>query len=107
LTELDTLLAGARQARADLQQAGVGVRAGFETFDERISAGKTAIGRLQARTASTRHAQGGEIERLAVRGLEDRKQRLDSYLVQARFALAQTYDSALNTRPATDAGTAQ
>jgi uncharacterized small protein (DUF1192 family) len=104
LTELDSLLAGARQSREDLQQTGLGVTAGFGAFDERIAAHKQEIDRLQARTARTRLAQGSEIERLAVSELENRKKHLESYLVQARFALAQTYDSALNTHPATDTG---
>jgi hypothetical protein len=105
MAELDTLLAAARQSREDLQQTGVGVTAGFGAFDERIAAHKIEIDRLLARTARTRLAQGGEIERLAVSELENQKKRLDSYLVQARFALAQTYDSALNTRPAAETGT--
>jgi hypothetical protein len=104
LAELDTLLAGARQSREDLQQTGVGVTAGFGAFDERIAAHRIEIDRLQRRTARTRLAQGDEIERLAISGLENQKKRLDSYLIQARFALAQTYDSALNTRPAAEAG---
>ncbi|MGB7934413.1 MAG: tetratricopeptide repeat protein [Gammaproteobacteria bacterium] len=107
LAELDTLLAKARQSREDLQQTGVGVTAGFGAFDERIAAHKIQIDRLQARTARTRLAQGGEIERLAISELENQKKRLDSYLIQARFALAQTYDSALNTRPAAETGTGQ
>ena len=104
LAELDTLLAGARQSREDLQQTGVGVTAGFGAFDERITAHKLEIDRLQRRAARTRLAQGDEIERLAISGLENQKKRLDSYLIQARFALAQTYDSALNTRPAAETG---
>ena len=107
VAELDTLLAEARQSRDNLQQTGVGVSAGFGEFDKRIAAHKIEIGRLQARTARTRLAQGKAIEKLAVKELENRKKRLDSYLVQARFALAQTYDSALNTRPATDVGAGQ
>jgi hypothetical protein len=53
---------------------------------------------LQARTQQTRLAQGIHIEELAVKELEQQKKRLDTYLIQARFSLAQTYDSALNTR---------
>jgi hypothetical protein len=107
LAELDTLLAKARVSREDLQQTGVGVTAGFGAFDERIAAHKIQIDRLQARTARTRLAQGVEIERLAINELENQKKRLDSYLVQARFALAQTYDSALNSRPAAENGSGQ
>jgi hypothetical protein len=105
LAELETLLAGTRQSREDLQQTGAGVTAGFGSFDGRIAAHKIDIDRLQVRTARTRLAQGSEIERVAISELENQKKRLDSYLIQARFALAQTYDSALNTRPAAEPGT--
>jgi hypothetical protein len=47
-------------------------------------------------------AQGNQIERLAVGELEQQKERIETYLIQARFALAQTYDSALH--PAVAAG---
>jgi hypothetical protein len=97
LAELDTLLAGARQSRTDLQQTGVGMDANLKGFDARIASSRAAIARLQSRTARTRGTQGGELERLAIDGLEQRMERLDAYLVQARFALAQTYDSALSS----------
>jgi hypothetical protein len=99
LAELDTLLAAARESRAGLQETGLGVDANLEGFDARIAAGRTAIARLQSRTTRAREAQGAEIERLAVAGLQRRQERVDAYLVQARFALAQTYDSALKTHP--------
>ncbi|MGB5339126.1 MAG: hypothetical protein WBO06_08535 [Gammaproteobacteria bacterium] len=100
LAELKRLLAGSQQARAQLQQAEQDAPSGFSGFDRRIQSGATAITRLQARTAKASLAQGDYIERLAVAELERQQQRLDTYLAQARFAMAQTYDSALN--PATD-----
>ena len=41
-------------------------------------------------------AQGALLEQLAVNELEGQKKRIDTYIVQARYALAQTYDSLLN-----------
>jgi hypothetical protein len=42
-------------------------------------------------------AQGRHIETIAVAELEQQKQRLEKYLVQARYAMAQTRDTALNS----------
>jgi hypothetical protein len=107
LTELGGLLARARQSRAALQQSGSSARDDFEGLEMRIRGRKTQIGQLQARAAKTRQAQATRIERLAVDELERQKKRLDACLVQARLALAQTYDSALNTRPDAASGVAQ
>jgi tetratricopeptide (TPR) repeat protein len=107
LTELGKLLATAQQSRIALQQSGMSARDDFEGFEARIRRRKRQIAQLQARAAKTRVAQANYIERLAVNELERRKKRLDAYLVQARFALAQTYDSALNTRSDAANGVAQ
>ena len=104
LVELDKLLVNARKSRSRLQETGVGVESGLEALGARITANKTTIGRLRVRTTQTRLAQGAVIERLAVAELQRRQERLDAYVVQARYALAQTYDSALNTRSSVDGG---
>jgi hypothetical protein len=103
LVELERLLTATQQARDKLQQAEHEAPSRFTGFNRRIQTGKAAIARLQVRTGKATVVQGEVIERLAVAELERQQQRLDSYLAQARFALAQTYDSALNTR--TDAAT--
>ena len=69
----------------------------FDGFDRRIITQKQAIRELQARTLDIQLAQGAQLEQLAVNELEQQQRRVESYLVQARFALAQTFDSALNT----------
>jgi len=53
------------------------------------------LARLDALTA----LQQAEVNRIAVRELEDRKRRLDTYTVQARFALAGIYDRASGAGP--------
>jgi predicted negative regulator of RcsB-dependent stress response len=102
LAELDDLLEQGRHARDILQQADLGATENFADFGRRITRHKADIERLQARTVQTRVAQGNQIERLAVGELEQQKERIETYLIQARFALAQTYDSALH--PAVAAG---
>jgi hypothetical protein len=94
LAELDTLSAESRQILQNLQQADLDTPARFAEFSRRIQQQRATLLQLQTRTASTRLAQGDRIEQLAVTELEEQQQRLDSYIVQARFALAQTYDDA-------------
>ena len=96
LAELDALSAETRQTLRNLQQADLDTPAGFGDFSHRIQQQKATLLQLQSRTTSTRLAQGARIEQLAVTELEQQQQRLDSYIVQARFALAQTYDDALH-----------
>jgi hypothetical protein len=96
LVELDALSAETRHKLQNLQQVDHETPAGFGNFNRRIQQQKATLQQLQSRTASTRLAQGIRIEHLAVTELEQQQQRLDSYIVQARFSLAQTYDDALH-----------
>jgi hypothetical protein len=95
LAELEVLSAEAREALDKLQHANLDTPDEFGDFGRRIQQQRDRLRQLQARTKSTRMAQGARIEHLAVAELEQQQQRLDSYIVQARFALAQTYDDAL------------
>jgi hypothetical protein len=96
LSELDTLIQQTGKAQNNLKQADLDTPAGFSGFKSRISNRKTDIRQLQARTADASRAQGVLLEQLAVNELEAQKKRIDTYIIQARFALAQTYDSSLN-----------
>ena len=78
-----------------LQAAETATPVGFSGFDARIVRNRARIQELLARTETAHLAQGKLIEQIAVRELEQQKERLDTYVIQARFALAQTYDSAL------------
>jgi len=102
LAEVDGLLAMTRHARDTLQQADLEAPEDFSGFDQRITRQKAAIERLRARTAQTRMTQGEQIERLAVDELEQQQERIEVYLIQARFAMAQTYDSALHPAATVD-----
>jgi len=95
LTELDTLLAESQHGINNLQQANLDAPSGFGIFDQRIAGQKSRIKSLTAQTESTLITQGKQLEYLAVNELEQQQQRVDAYIIQARFALAQTYDSAL------------
>jgi hypothetical protein len=103
LAELETLLVESQQRIDSLQQADLGTPAGFDTFDRRIADNKARIDQLASRTDATLLKQGRQLEQLAIKELEQQQQRIDTYIIQARFALAQTYDSALQLPAGEDA----
>jgi hypothetical protein len=69
-------------------------------FAARVTSLKQRIDALQTRLAGTEHKQGEFLARLAAHQLEDQKDRLATYRVQARFALATMYDRAANAEAA-------
>ncbi len=68
--------------------------AGFAT---RVAALKPRIEALNTRLAAAGRKQGEYLAGIAINELEAQKERLASYQVQARFALATIYDRAANT----------
>ena len=59
---------------------------------ERIARQRQHIEQLQPRLAHAVDAQVARLERLALAALDERDRMLDSYLLQAQFALARVYD---------------
>ncbi|MBU2479038.1 MAG: hypothetical protein KKA36_08090, partial [Gammaproteobacteria bacterium] len=94
LRETEAPLREANSLAARAQSAFATAPAAFEGFDQRIVEMRERVRNSQTKVDSTLAAQGAWITRLAQADLTLRKQRVDAYLVQARFALAQTYDKA-------------
>jgi len=70
----------------------------LERMQRRVTGLGPRVDALHGQIADLMLAQRAHIELLAVRELEERLRRLDTYLVQARYALAAVYDrSARNT----------
>jgi hypothetical protein len=65
-------------------------------FAARVAALKTRIDALQIRLAATEQKQSAYLAQRAVVELEQQKDRLATYQIQARFALASMYDRAAN-----------
>jgi hypothetical protein len=65
-------------------------------FAARVAALHERIVGLQARLADTEQKQNAYLAQVAVQELEQQKERLATYQVQARFALATMYDRAAN-----------
>jgi len=97
MNELEQGISKAQLARQALQEAQLDGYEDHDDFHQRIARQRGHIKKLQARTGTLTLAQGALLENLAVLELEQQKDRLDKYRIQARFALAQTYDSALSS----------
>lgn len=96
LTEIAGLLDESATAQHSLDTARSATPTGFESYAERISSNRDSIRALLQRTRAVHLAQSKLIEQLAVAELEHQKERIDTYIVQARFSLAQTFDNALH-----------
>ncbi|MEZ5540707.1 MAG: tetratricopeptide repeat protein [Pseudomonadota bacterium] len=97
LVEIAGLLDQTAQARHSLESADMHTTTEFSSYQGRVDTRRKQVDRLLARTDKLRLAQGNSIEQLAVAELEQQKSRIDTYIVQARFSLAQTFDSALHS----------
>ncbi|HUT42293.1 MAG TPA: hypothetical protein VM011_13255, partial [Gammaproteobacteria bacterium] len=95
LGEVSGLLEQSGDGLESLNNARITTPAGFSSFKQRIDTNNSLIHALLKRTGSLHLAQGKLIEQLAVAELEQQKKRIDTYIVQARFSLAQTFDNAL------------
>jgi hypothetical protein len=92
LKEVDTVLAESQQRRAALTTAQQEAPRIFDAFAARIKSGRGRIAQLESGVRVAISEQGGYVQQLAVAELEQQKQRMATYLIQARFAVAQIYD---------------
>jgi chromosome segregation ATPase len=67
-------------------------------YDQSISHLRTRVGEAQERVDMLLARQGHVIEAVAIEELDARRRRLEAYQVQARYAVADSYDRALKER---------
>lgn len=99
LEDLDRVLAQTQARRTALQQAQQETPGHFNAFETRIQALAPRIAALRSRAQELARAQEAYLGELAVAELRQQQERLASYLTQARFAVAQTYDRSSSTAP--------
>ena len=97
LRRLDVELARAQRRWVQLQSGQQALPVETGDFAGRVTALQQRIGALQVRLAAAETAQSRELAELAVRDLEQQKQRLQGYRAQAQFALATIYDQAAHS----------
>ncbi|CAN5228876.1 hypothetical protein BH24PSE2_BH24PSE2_17750 [soil metagenome] len=94
LGELEQAVAEAQARHAVVGEARREALVRFEGFEQRIADVAPRIAALQLRVARALGGQQRHLQALAVDELEEQRERLDAYTVQARFALATLYDRA-------------
>jgi hypothetical protein len=97
LRSLDLVLAQAQRRWSRLASGREALPIETGDFAGRVSALQQRIGVLQVRLADAEAAQSRSLAELAVHDLEQEKQRLRDYRVQAQFALATIYDQAAHS----------
>ena len=94
LRELDVASTEARRRWVLVERAREDYPARTEKFAQRVEDLQPRIAGLNTRLAQAAESQNRYLADIAVRELEAQKQRLASYSLQARFALASIYDRA-------------
>jgi len=106
LRQVDLALDELQNRWVRVQRARASVPANNGQFAARVAAVAKRITALHAELASAQQQQGQYLDALAEAALHQQQQRLASYEAQARFALANVYDRAVDaeqTRPAVPA----
>jgi hypothetical protein len=99
IKDLDLALHEAQNRWIRVDRARHSVPTNNGEFAARVAALKTRIDALQVRLAAAEQKQSAYLAQVAVDELEQQKNRLSTYQVQARFALATMYDRAANPEP--------
>jgi len=94
LRDLDTLLRDTQNRWERLATARASVPANTGEFGQRLAAAGAKLEALRARLVDTRGKQNELLAQLAIRELSQQQERLNTYQLQARFALATIYDRA-------------
>lgn len=77
----------------------------YTGYDTQISQARTRIAAAEETVTRLMSAQGRMLESMAITELEQRRSRLEQYQVQARFAMAESYDRAVKAQQqGTEAG---
>ncbi len=96
IQELDDALVQAESRQQSLQAAQKYARKGFEGYQSRITALRRRLRKLERQAETVIRDHQHYLQELAVAALEDQKKRLRAYITQARFGIAQIYDSSVS-----------
>jgi Tetratricopeptide repeat len=99
IKDLDLALHEAQNRWIRVDRARQSVPTNNGEFAARVAALKSRIDGLQTHLAAAEQKQSAYLAQVAVAELEQQKNRLSTYQVQARFALATMYDRAANPEP--------
>ena len=100
LKDLDQALREAQNRWVRVQKARSSMPNNTGEFAARVAALRARLDGAQVRLAEVAKQQNGLLEGLARNELEQQKERIGTYQIQARFALASIYDRAAAPTPA-------
>jgi TolA-binding protein len=107
LKDLDQALREAQNRWVRVQKARSSMPNNTGDFAARVAALRTRLDATQVRLADVAKQQNGLLEGLARHELEQQKERIGTYQIQARFALAAIYDRAATPPSATPSAAPQ
>jgi hypothetical protein len=94
--ELASALKETQQRSLAVQKARGSIPLGNDAYAGRVADVRARMDRLQARLADIADQQNRTLQALAIGELEAQKRRIETYQIQARYALATIYDRATN-----------
>ncbi|MBS0398293.1 MAG: hypothetical protein JSR95_06390, partial [Proteobacteria bacterium] len=94
--ELEAGLQETQQRVVRVGQARSSVPTDADAYAKRVADMRGRMDDLQERLAQAAQRQGQHLQAIAINTLEAQKQRIATYQVQARFALASIYDRAIS-----------
>jgi tetratricopeptide (TPR) repeat protein len=97
--ELEAGIQETQRRAVQVQQARQGIPANTSEYAARVAAVRARMDVMQRRLAAASGQQNRYLQGLAIHELEAQKDRLATYQIQARYALADIYDRTLNDKP--------
>ncbi|MDF2445989.1 MAG: hypothetical protein K0S46_1225 [Moraxellaceae bacterium] len=98
LHALDADVARLREIHAGYVRTRQAATQSYQGYDAQIGQARERLGEAKTRVAALMARQGQMLEQMAVSELELRRGRLEEYQVQARFAMAESYDRAIKAQ---------
>lgn len=102
LRELDTHVAALQKIHTSYVRTRQAATQSYQGYDARLRQARQRTRAAREKVAALMQLQGSQLERLALQELEQRRYRLEDYQVQARFAMAESYDRALKAQQRTE-----
>lgn len=96
IRELDKAIEQTRLQQQSLERAQHVARAGFEGYAQRIVSERRRLTQLRREIEDSMHAHERYLQELVVNELEQQRTRLRSYVIQAKFGIAQIYDQSIS-----------
>ncbi|MCG8392228.1 MAG: hypothetical protein MI745_04015 [Pseudomonadales bacterium] len=100
LRELDDDVARLEKIYASYVRTRQAATQSYQDYDTRISLARGNIRQASTRVTRLMNGIGHMLETMAIQELEQRRRRIEQYQVQARFAMAESYDRAVKAQQA-------